>query len=256
MQDSALINLGLSSEETAIYLSLLNNGPQSASSLSSSSKVKRTYVYAVTKSLASLGLVKEEKKGKTTIFIPLSPDHLLTLAEDQKQKSILAARNLENLLPSLKTKFAHQETKPVVTYYEGIEGIKKIYLDTLNLSLNNELFALVETSKVHPDIYQWVTKHYASKRITAGIRVKAIVASGPKTETYTQLNKAELRETKVIDSKNFPFEHEINVYGHKLAIINHNKKTSPLGIIIENEYIATTFRSWFNLTWSLLPSTH
>lgn len=242
-----------SPEESAIYLSLVNHGPQSASALSSSTLVKRTYVYAVCKSLINQGLVKEEKKGKTTFFAPLSPDHLLTIAEDQKQKAILATRTLEQFLPELKTKYSNIEVKPVISYYEGLEGIKKVYLDTLTSPITEPLLALVETSKVHPDIYDWVTQTYVHKRIEAGINVKAIVASGSKTKAYTQLDPKELRETKIIDGKNFPFEHEINLYGHKLAIINHNKNTTPIGIIIENEYIATTFRSWFNLTWSLLP---
>lgn len=243
-----LSQLGLTSEQAEIYQSLLEIGPQTATKLSQNSSVQRTYIYNLSKQLAELGLVTIEKQGRTTLFTAQSPDLLLSLAETQKQKANQAQRALEGLLPSLKHKYALSEKRPVVTYYEGLEGIKKTYRDTLREG--QPVLALVETSKVHPDVYSWVTSTYAKKRIDAGIHVKAIVASGTKTSQYTRLDEKELRETKVIPSGKFPLEHEINIYGNKLAIINHNKNQEILGIIIDNPIIANTFRSWFNLTWN------
>ncbi len=250
MLDTVLITLGLSAEEAEIYQSLLNHGPQTATGLGKTTKVKRTYVYRIVRGLISKGFVSQSKKAHTTVFSPNSPDLLLDLSQTRKQNLEQTQQTLENILPALKQKYRLVETKPVITYYEGVEGIKKVYLDTINEG--KEILALVETSEVTQEIYDWVTTTYAKMRIKNNIGVKAIVASGSKTQTYVRLNKKELRETKVIPNNKYPIEEEINIYGDKLAIISHRKKTKPLGIIIDNAEIARTFRSWFHLTWLLL----
>lgn len=247
MIEEILTSLGLTPEQVDIYQSLLTNGSQTATKLAKTTKVQRTYIYRVAQELVAKGLVAMDKKDRTTVFVPQSPDHLLTQAEEVKTKAIQAQTALEGILPSLKTKYQAIEAKPTVTYYEGVEGIKKVYMDTIKEG--KPILAMVETSKVEPDIYEWITKEYVKLRVEAKIPVKAIVASGQKTQSYERQNDAELRETKRIDSEKFPFEHEINIYGTKLAIINHRKGTTLMGIIIDNPVVAKTFKSWFELTW-------
>ena len=250
MIQEILTNLGLTSEEADIYQSLLNNGSQSASELDKTSKVKRTYVYRICQELAKKNLVTIEKKGQTTRFIPQSPDFLLTQAQEQKVKAEQAQQALETILVQLKSKFNRVEAKPTISYFEGIDGVKKVYLDTIKT--NKPILALVETSKVDEKVYRWITTDYVRLRVIEKIPVKSIVASGPKTPIYTKLDKHELRETRIILSRQFPFENEINIYGDKIAIINHRRGSKLLGIIIDNPFIASTFRSWFMVTWKKL----
>lgn len=245
--EETLQQIGLSPEETEIYLTLLNKGSLSAAQIGSFTKVKRTYVYKIVEGLMQKGLVSQNKESRTTVFAPNSPDHLLTLANKKKEQAENAHNQLEAYLGNLRVLFGAVDSKPTVQYFEGIEGIKKVYLDTLKHS--GPLLALVETSSVHPEIYNWVTEKYVYKRVEAGIEVKAIVSTGEKTENYVEKNKEELRETKVIPSRQYPFKHELNIYGDKVAILNHNKDSELLGIIIENKLIAETFKAWFELTW-------
>ncbi len=247
MYEDILTSLGLTDEQTQIYLSLLSRGPQTVSDLTKSTKVQRTYIYRIAEELIGKGLVAIEGKAKKTTFTPLSPDHLLRQAEDAKTKAERAHLALEGILPRLKEKYALIDQRPVVTYYEGIEGIKKVYMDTIQEG--KEILAIVETSKVDKDIYKWVTTEYVEHRVKARIPVRAIVASGSKTEEYIKKNEAELRETVIVESNKFPFENEINIYGQKIALINHRIGTQLIGIIIDNSSIARTYRSWFELTW-------
>lgn len=250
MFENELMNLGLSEEQTDIYLSLLENGAQSATQLDGSTNVKRTYVYKICDELVEKGLVSQEVKGRATRFAPLSPDYLLSEAEQRKQEAKQAKRSLERILPNLKTKFSVVDTKPVITYFEGVEGIKRAYRDTLKEGV--EIYALVQTSKVEPEIYDWVTQYYVKERVKRGINVKAIVSSGLKTKKYVDLDKRELRESRSISNQQYPFEHEVNLYGDKMALINHHKGEKLLAIIIENPIVVRTFRSWFELTWEKL----
>ncbi|OGG09580.1 hypothetical protein A2154_01480 [Candidatus Gottesmanbacteria bacterium RBG_16_43_7] len=250
MTKDILTSVGLTPEQADIYLSLLTHGAQSASGLSKTTKVQRTYVYKICQELITQGLVNQSAKSRGATYMPLSPDHLLAIAEENKTKAATAVRALEGVLPELKSKYSVVEEKPVITYFEGIEGIKKIYGDTIKES--KPILALVETSKVDQRIYEWVTTVYVKKRIEHKIPVRAIVAKGPKTRIYIGKNEKELRDTKTVPSEKFPFEHEINIYGDKLALINHKAGAKLIGIIVHNKIIASTFRSWFELSWGLL----
>jgi len=150
-----LANLGLTPDQASIYLALLNNGPQSASSLAKLSGIKRTYIYYLCQELAKENLVKLTRQGKTSTFAPLSPDNLITRAEAIKIKAQTTLASLESALPELNSKFRLTSTRPVVSYFEGFAGVKKVYLDTLTAT--TPILALVETSAVDLEIYEWVT---------------------------------------------------------------------------------------------------
>src|SRR5690348_940333 len=107
MIDEVLKNLDLSKEEVEIYLSLLEKGTQNAQSISKNTSVKRTYVYKICEQLLKKGLVTFEKAGRATVFAPKSPDHLLTLVEQKKEKALEAERNLDRVIASLKEKYSN-----------------------------------------------------------------------------------------------------------------------------------------------------
>ena len=69
-----LTDLGLSSDQSQIYLSLLENGSQTASKLAQTTTIKRTYVYRLCQELQKLNLINFQTQSKTTIFVPLSPN--------------------------------------------------------------------------------------------------------------------------------------------------------------------------------------
>lgn len=249
MFQDTLTSLGLSREAAEIYQALLEKGPQTAIGLAKSTKVKRTYVYAVTRDLITQGLVTQDKQGRTTQFVAQSPDHLLKLAESQKLAAEQAQTALENVLPQLKSQYALSETKPVVTYYEGREGIKKVFQATL--SSKSEILAFVGTQKPDQEIWDWLRNSYTKQRIDAKIPVKVIVATGKKMTEYTQKDKQELRQTKIVDSKTYFIGPEINIFDNKIALMQYYSGDTLLGTIIENQSIADTFRSWFKLTWNI-----
>lgn len=256
MHQDALNNLGLSPEESATYLSLLNNGPQSASALSSSTKVKRTYVYAVCKSLINQGLIKEEKKGKTTTFSALSPDHLLTLAEDQKQKAVSASKTLEQLLPILKTKYAGTQVRPVVSYYEGIEGIKKIYDDLIATGQDFFLFRSIYDEN-HPELGEVVARQL-KRQVENKIHVRTITPLEPQTKTtFLNLDKSRLVKRHIVRDPNFlKLPSQIIIYGSKVALISLKDPHNIISTLIDNKEISQTFIIIFEHIWQTSAAEH
>lgn len=249
--DQILRNLGLTGDQSEVYLSLLTSGPQKAAELAASTSIKRTNIYPVTKQLMKLRLVTETTIGKKLVYRAEQPENLLNLSYKQKLTIEHHQQSLISILPKLNTYFSVSEIKPAIRYLEGLDGIKETYLDTI--AVGKPILALVQVASVHPEIYTWVTTEYVRLRVKHRIPVQAIVSS-QKSAGYIERNATELRETRIASAGSYPLDHEVNIYGDKVAIIENNAKSRLLGIIIHNPFIANTFRSWFRMTWDALPA--
>ena len=76
--------LGFSEKEIEVYLALLRSGKANPTDVANVTRINRTTVYSVTKSLLEKGAVSEDIGGKTLYLVPTPPEHLLqALAEEQ-----------------------------------------------------------------------------------------------------------------------------------------------------------------------------
>lgn len=242
-----LKNFGLTDKEANLYELLLKLGEVPAGDLIRESKLKRATAYKTLYGLEKKGLVSKRDIGKIIHFRPEPPSKLFSLAETQFLTLERSKSSLESLLPQLTSSYVMAVEKPVVTIYEGIEGLKQIYEDTL--TEDKPIFAVLQTAEVEPEIYQWLTKSYAKMRVKKNIPAKVIVASGKWSASYIQKDKKELRESIIVPSEKFPFKHEVDIYGDKVAFINYKKAEALIGIIIKHPQIAQTMKAWFDLAW-------
>ena len=154
---------------------------------------------------------------------------------------------LQSTLPQIVNTFNTLQNKPGVRVYEGVEGIKEVYLDTLRDK--NEIWGVLQTSDVEPKLYEWLTDEYAPMRAESGIKAKVIVAQDSKLKKYIEKNVEENRETKTVQTGKFPIAIEMNIYGNKVAFMNFKKSENNIGIIINNKLIADTMKALFSLAW-------
>lgn len=246
MIEETLVTLGLTHEEVEIYITLLEYGILTPSEVSSKTKVKRTYVYKICEDLLSKGLVTVNKKENKKAYAPASPDFLLSIAERRRQEINNTQEQLEKILTDLKVKYNAVETKPIVKVYEGVEGLKKIYTDTLIDC--KDIFALVNASKLDPELDEWLGS-YVAKRKEKNIHAKVIVSSEKQAAGYISDSTGSLRTIKVVDATKYPIKNEIDIYGDKVAFIQNQKGEALVGMIVENKIIAETMKAWFDLAW-------
>lgn len=245
MIEEILTSLGLSPEQVQIYQSLLKNGPQSASQLSRTTKVQRTYIYRVAQELVAKGLVSLGKKEQTSIFSPLSPDHLLTQAEAAKQSAIQAQTALEGILPSLKNQFAAIEDKPVITYFEGVEGVKKVFAD-IYAPKNEPVYGCVDLVKSNEAIPGYIVNKLIPLRVRNKVYAKTILSKSKLAQSVAKKDKTSLRQSRIINGTRFPLPAEIDVYEDKVAMLSF-AKGKFVGVLVQNKDIAQSLKSIFKL---------
>lgn len=242
-----LENIGLTKNEADLYELLLKLGEVPAGEIIKQAKLKRATAYKVLYSLAKKNLVSYREIAKKIHFRPEPPTSLLSLAEKQYQSLERAKENLQAVLPQLASNYVLSVEKPVVTVFEGVEGLQKIYEDTLKEG--KTIYAVLQTAEVDPVLYGWLTKDYIRRRVRQKVWAKVIVASGKWSGEYQRKDKKEYRETVPVPSRKFPFQHEVDIYGDKVAFINYKKGETLIGLIIKHPQIAQTMKAWFDLAW-------
>lgn len=243
---SVLQQLGLGVEQAEIYELLLSTGPLSAMEIGKRSQVQRTYVYSVTQAMIEMGILTQVKQSKTTLFVAQSPDTLLSLVARQKQEAEQAERSLEGVLPLLKNIYVGTQEKPVVTYYEGPEGVMRANI--LILEEKKEILAYLVINKEIDQMMDKYWERYYKKRLAENIHVRAITPDSPEGKKYQERDQAELRVTRLVPQDLFPISIEKNICGNKVAYFSM-KNQILVATVIENQEIADSERAMFELAW-------
>lgn len=240
-----LEKFGLNNKEAKIYLAALELGFCSVRKIAQKVKLNRGITYEILKGLIKKGLVSYLTKGQRRYFIPEDPIKILEILGEQKREIEDRKIELTKLLPELRAIYNRLEKKPKMRFYEGVEGIKTLYEDTLTTPKGHEILSY-GWGYTLPEIIPGYEEKYIKKRIERGIKIKVIAPEAPSVLKHAKRDKQELREMKIIPMKKFPFEVEKDIYENKVAIISLK---DLMGVIIESSEIAETEKLIFELTW-------
>lgn len=159
--------------------------------------------------------------------------------------------NLKQALPDLRR--LHGKTMhPRVRYYEGLEGIKRIYMDTL--TSKTEILNYADSRGVR---HFWPTydEDYVKERVRKKIYLRGIAPDDEYGKAVASANKASYREILLVPRDEIIFANEINIYDDKVSIISFGKD-ELIGMIIESKEIANTQRAIFKMAWAFAKKQH
>ena len=237
-----LAQFDLIGKKADVYLAVLELGSGSVIEIARKSEIKRTTVYDILLDLEKSGLIYQTTKVNKRLFVAEDPEKLKKKLEEKE-------RVLGEMLPQLRSLYNIKGIKPKIKFYEGKEGLRQVYADTLNYG--GEILAFASEDVVKVLGMDWAND-YLAKRVKRGIRARIIL---PKTEIierdFNPLDQKQLRSSKLVSAKKYPFSIEINIYGHqKVALMSSREE---MGIIIEGREIYNTLKLIFELLWDNLP---
>lgn len=243
MISEKLQKIGLNEKEAKIYSALLELGETNVQRISKKANIKRTTIYNILDSLKEKGLVSTVVKKKRKNYVASDPKELELRLEQQKSA-------LKSLMPTLLSMTHLIDKKPNIKYFEGVEGLKEIYLDTLNYP-DKPLWAWVSDfiDVITETLDKEFVDYYISKRVENKIMAYVIAPDSPRVKIYKSTDNKSLRQTK-LDAELNNIEVEIDLYGgNKIAIMSFGER---FGIIIESRLIYNTLKNIFDVSWSNL----
>ncbi|MFA5947972.1 MAG: helix-turn-helix domain-containing protein [Candidatus Gracilibacteria bacterium] len=232
-----MTNLGLTDKESKVYLSCLEKGTSIVSEIAKIAKINRVTTYDILEKLKQKGLVSYYIKSKIKYFTATPPDVVLTEFEKR-------TNDLRVSLPKLK-QLCGETAHPRIRYFEGIEGIKAIYADTL--TAKTEILNYSNSQEIRKN---WPTydKDYVEQRAKKQIYLRGLSPRDRAGEIVKSEDEKYHRQMRLIPPTEFDFSNEINIYDDKVAIISF--KDELIGMIIESVEIANSQRTIFNMCWS------
>lgn len=243
-----LKRLGLKEAEVQVYLAFLENKQGLfVAEVAKLTGIKRSTVNLILDRLQERGFITFHLEGARKLFSAEAPESLLFNFEEQ-------VKDLRAFIPLLRIA-SGGDKKTKVRFFEGKEGVDKIYTDTLltlkmskdpkkellAISSGEDVFAVIPTHE----------KQFINKRVKERIPIRWIAPDGKISRELDKTSTKEFRKMKFFDGKKYQFHIEIDVYADKVALVSLGKESS--GVIIENKNLAQSLRSLFNLIWDSIP---
>lgn len=239
---SVVKNIGLTDKEARVYLACLELGSSVVADIAGRARVNRVTAYDVLEKLIKKGMVNFMTKKGARFYDATDPQ---TVSAETKRK----ADDFKKALPDFK-RLKGDAIHPRIKYFEGLEGIKAIYEDTLNSKTEILNYANSREIRDHWPTYD---EDYVRRRVQKKIFLRGIAPMDEHGKWVHEHDKENFREIRLVPAEQFTFTNEINIYDDKVAIISY--KDRPLiGMIIESLEIANTQRDIFKMAWAFTGS--
>ncbi len=243
---SSLEQIGLRKRQIDIYLALLQMGEATVQEIANKTKVKRTTVYSILDVLIANGLATFiEKEGHRTYFAE-NPKKVILYFKNQEQELKTKLNKFSEIIPELSSIYNIQATKPKIRFYEGVEGLKQVFEETLTIKPHEEILAIATAALIHEVLGDEWVNNYLTRRVGGKIKQRAIVEDSAWGREHQKNDKKENRVTRLVPKEKFPFSNEVNIFGNKVMIASFKDQ---IGVIIESADVARTQRAIFELAW-------
>lgn len=233
----ALKKIGLTKNQSTIYVSLLKLGEATAQQIMKESGMHRSRVYDSLENLNEQGLVSFVTKDFRKFFKAVKPDKLLQYIEEKKEA-------IKQILPDLRKLEGAKKEEIKGGVYKGKEGLKTIHNEMLK---EGKDVRVLGAKAIIVDELQYFMPNFERERIKKKIKWISLWDNEAAKKKATYFRK--LIEGRVLP-KGYASNGVVNIFGNKVATVLW-KENYPTAFMIENKEIADSYRKWFDLIWSI-----
>lgn len=238
-----LSGAGLTDREAELYLAGLRLGSAAASFYAKAIGENRITAYNALEMLVHRGLFTVERTTRGKCYAPIAPEYLSV--EVRKN-----ADAVERALPELRSLRGAHYRQPHIRFFQGWEGVRRVYEDTL--TAHSEILNFANSAVVRAHWPQYDSE-YVAQRVKRGIHLRGIAPSDEAGQRVHGEDRRKKREIRLVSAKEFDFTNEINIYDHKVAICSfvegRQSSDEMFGVIIESKEVAETQRQIFEMAW-------
>lgn len=230
--EKILSELGLSKNESKIYIALLKHGTSQLKDITKATVMYRQNALESLEKLHGKGLVAIAFEGKRRIYTAVNPNRLKTILEEKEKK-------LESILPELLAASSLTE-KPKIDLLTGKEGLKTILNDEITIGKTMHVIQSADTVEALAGTYLSISRE---RRWRAGITMK-IIYSKKDREFGEQTKKIPRTQVRYLNENFGPTT--IDIYGNRTVLIFG---TEPNIIRITDREVAKRFLRFFEMAW-------
>ena len=200
--------------------------------------MNRITAYDVLKKLIEFGIASSALYNNVKTFQVIEPEVLM---EKMESRIKLA----KQVLPQLFLVSKLSKVRPDFRFFDGAEGIRTIYEDTLNCR-EKIIYNIANPQNLLEIIGKNFFDQYVKKRLRRKIKVMVLMPSSTENQKYKKEVKNALREVKYF-AKEYNIPNEILMYDNKLALLS---LSSNVGVIVEDVEIVGSMKTLWKMLWS------
>lgn len=239
MKEEVLAELGLSPNESKVYLSLLETGSTTITKIAEISGIHRVNVYDSVSRLKEKGLLGEITREGKRYYQAAPPETLKNILREKEIK-------LNQILPQLELANKLTGNKQQVEVFEGVDFIRKHFLHCLELkdailNMNIPKFVLAQIGR---DFQEEFHKRRAKQK-----QWMYHIYNRDALERIKYLNTLPFTKARHLNQAH---EHNVStiICGDEVLIkINYENGQKPLMIRIKNEQVAAAYKTQFWMLW-------
>jgi len=242
MFKKALLQADLTPSQAEILNYLYQNKEAKVSEIATRIKRSRAIVYKEAEELVELGIIEKIEKPRQIALFKAGHPSLLQKLIDEKENQLKKDKDLLNsYLPDMVSKYNLANNRPGIRFFEGADGMKKIYDEIL---ADESDFYLIRTAyePIYNDQIAPIVDEFIKERVKKNIKVTAIIPSDVEDEAK---DAKWILERFNVDKDLYTAPVEIDIFGNKVAILSFGEES--IGMIVESKQIAQSLRQLFLL---------
>jgi sugar-specific transcriptional regulator TrmB len=240
-----LEKVGLTKNESIVYLTLLRLGTSKTGDILNGSGLNSGKIYEILGSLKVKGLVSESIMNNIRFFSAAPPSQILGWLDIKKEEIATDEEIIRKELPQLEMlrKEGVKEVKSVT--YTGFRGFKTAVEEAFSaLEEGDEILGMGITSKKDRKFNDFWLR-FGEERVRRKIQAKNLFSE--RSGFMSSYEKIRLTENRVLQGIT-PVT--VDVFGKdKVLVFNYSEPTSC--IVIYDENTATSFRNFFYQLWKI-----
>ena len=247
MLSQILKSFGLNPKEMKTFEKVRDLGTQPASNIARVMDMPRNTVRFILDGLVQKGLLVKTNRVNTQYYAVDSTKNIIRRLKVQKVKMADKIDSQVNMIEKfgseLNPAYQHASRRPKITFYEGTDGLERVYEHTLSAKEDIKSWASFEG--MHEAMPEYFNTYYA-RRTKKKIKIFSIHPDCDFARERQKNDKKELRESALVPASKFQWIPEIQVYADFINIASWKEK---LGIIIESPEISQAMKTIFDMAF-------
>lgn len=250
---SFLKALGLTDEESMVYLTLVKLGPSTVLQLSRNTGINRTRIYRLLDTLKKKSAAEELIGENRTMARAVNVESLNFLVKDQEAKTRMLSDNLPLISSYLNHFKASQQPGTKVLFYRGREGIRQQVWNTLKTKGELVGYSFRPLTELIGKYYEkwrreWIGRNFSMRDIYSDTYLEG--KNSVKLKEDSLDSKSKYIVSRYISSKILNITHQMDIYNNVVSVY-HWHEGEIFGVEIHNKEIAYSQKQIFEIVWKI-----
>lgn len=239
-----LVGFGLTEPQAHIYVAGLELGPCSIQDMAKKTRQNRTSLYHTMQQLIDVKFFTTTVRGRKKLYVAEPPEILKHLVE-------MRMKRLSGVLGELTALSRTATLKPIIKFYEGLEGIKTVFRNAAHAK-EKTLYAMAGIQRLNTRshaLHDFWMNEFAPLRKQHGVFTKLIVPDSQLGLEYHKTDKDKFRETRFVPASTYNFDSEFVVHDNLVELFVYSD-TEQFAVSIESASIANTMKMVWQIVWN------